>query len=160
MPPERRRRPGHRHCLDYRALYLSFGFEAIAACSAAQSERRAAQVMRRALDWLTAPTPEVGLELICAPLVVRHAAERSAAARNEASLVVRHAAERSAPYSETRCRPAIGPPGTVVTHTLRVRNTGRGDIPDVVVPSVEGARMAHPPEARRTSSFRPAPPPP
>ncbi len=95
--------------------------------------------MRRALDWLTAPTPEVGLELICAPLVVRHAAERSAAARNEASLVVRHAAERSAPYSETRCRPAIGPPGTVVTHTLRVRNTGRGDTPDVVVPSVEGA---------------------
>ncbi len=30
-------------CLDYRALYLSFGFEAIAACSAAQSERRAAR---------------------------------------------------------------------------------------------------------------------
>ncbi len=92
-------------CLDYRALYLSFGFEAIAACSEARSGAECrAEVMRRALDWLTAPNPDVGLELVC-----------------------------------SEARPAIGPPGTVVTHQLRIRNTGRGSIPDVVVPSVEGA---------------------
>jgi hypothetical protein len=51
-------------CLDYRALYLSFGFEAITD----RETRR--EVMRRALDWLTAPTSDVGLEL-------RHEAERS-----------------------------------------------------------------------------------
>ncbi len=113
-------------CLDYRALYLSFGFEAIAACNqAACSQARSeaecrhqaqsgaacrAEVMRRALDWLTAPTPDVGLEVVC----------------------------RQA-QSGAECRPAIAPPGAVVTHELRVRNTGRGGIPDVVVPSVEGA---------------------
>jgi uncharacterized repeat protein (TIGR01451 family) len=91
-------------CLDYRALYLSFGFEAIAACSEARNGAECrAEVMRRALDWLTAPTPDVGLEL------------------------------------RPQLHTAIGPPGTVVTHELRVRNTGRGGIPDVVVPTVEGA---------------------
>ena len=84
-------------CLDYRALYLSFGFEAVT-----DRETRW-EVMRRALDWLTAPTPDVGLEL------------------------------------RPQIHTAIGPPGTVVTHELRVRNTGRGGIPDVVVPTVEGA---------------------
>jgi uncharacterized repeat protein (TIGR01451 family) len=44
-------------CLDYRALYLSFGFEAI-------SDRAArAEVMDRALAWLVATPPPVGLEL-------------------------------------------------------------------------------------------------
>jgi subtilisin family serine protease len=98
-------------CLDYRVLYLSFGFEAIAACSEARSGAGCrAEGMRRALDWLTAPTPEVGLEV--------------------------RATARIAPWPD---HTAVGPPGTVVTHTLRVRNTGRGEIPDVVVPSVEGA---------------------
>ncbi|MCX8067426.1 MAG: DUF11 domain-containing protein, partial [Anaerolineae bacterium] len=97
-------------CLDYRALYLSFGFEAISACSQARSGAECrAEVMRRALDWLTAPTPDVGLEV-------------------GATLAV-------APWP---AHTAVGPPGTVVTHTLRVRNTGRGSIPDVVVPSVAG----------------------
>ncbi len=91
-------------CLDYRALYLSFGFEAITD----RETRR--EVMRRALDWLTAPTPDVGLEVMALPVV--------------------------APWP---AHTAVGPPGTVVTHELRVRNTGRGSIPDVVVPTVEGA---------------------
>lgn len=91
-------------CLDYRALYLSFGFEAITD----RETRR--EVMRRALDWLTAPTPDVGLEV--------------------------RATSGVAPWP---VHTAVGPPGTVVTHELRVRNTGRGGIPDVVVPTVEGA---------------------
>ncbi len=91
-------------CLDYRALYLSFGFEAI---NDRQTRR---EVMRRALDWLTAPTPDVGLEV--------------------------RATARTALWPD---HTAIGPPGTVVIHELRVRNTGRGAIPDVVVPSIEGA---------------------
>ncbi len=91
-------------CLDYRALYLSFGFEAI---NDRQTRR---EVMRRALDWLTAPDPDTGLELRVAR------------------------ATHTLPQHT-----AVGPPGTVVTHELRVRNTGRGAIPDVVVPSIEGA---------------------
>ncbi|MDW8068076.1 MAG: S8 family serine peptidase [Anaerolineae bacterium] len=91
-------------CLDYRVLYLSFGFEAIT-----ERETRR-ELMRRALDWLTAPTPDVGLEV--------------------------QAGAGVAPWP---AHTAVGPPGTVVTHTLRVRNTGRGSIPDVVVPSVVGA---------------------
>jgi uncharacterized repeat protein (TIGR01451 family) len=44
-------------CLDYRAIYLSFGFEAI-------NDRVARrEVMGRALDWLTSPPPVAGLEL-------------------------------------------------------------------------------------------------
>ncbi|MFN3763911.1 MAG: hypothetical protein ACK4WK_12030, partial [Anaerolineae bacterium] len=73
--------------------------------------------------WLTAPTPDVGLEVVC----------REAQSAAECRPVCREA------RSAAECRPAIGPPGTVVTHELRVRNTGRGDTPDVVVPSVEGA---------------------
>jgi uncharacterized repeat protein (TIGR01451 family) len=44
-------------CLDYRAIYLSFGFEAI--------DDRAARrdVMGRALDWLVSPRLAAGLEL-------------------------------------------------------------------------------------------------
>jgi uncharacterized repeat protein (TIGR01451 family) len=44
-------------CLDYRVVYLSFGFEAI--------DDRAArrEVMGRTLDWLTSPLPTAGLEM-------------------------------------------------------------------------------------------------
>jgi uncharacterized repeat protein (TIGR01451 family) len=44
-------------CLDYRVIYLSFGFEAIND----RAVRR--EVMGRALDWLSSPPPAVGLEL-------------------------------------------------------------------------------------------------
>ena len=44
-------------CLDYRALYLSFGFEAIAD----RASRR--EVMERAISWLTSPPPQVGLQV-------------------------------------------------------------------------------------------------
>jgi len=44
-------------CLDYRVIYFSFGFEGINDANA----RR--EVMSRALDWLTSPSPAVGLEL-------------------------------------------------------------------------------------------------
>ena len=44
-------------CLDYRALYLSFGFEAIAD----RASRR--EVMERAISWLTSPPPQAGLEV-------------------------------------------------------------------------------------------------
>jgi len=44
-------------CLDYRAIYLSFGFEAI-------NERAARrEVMDRSIAWLVAPPPAAGLEL-------------------------------------------------------------------------------------------------
>jgi uncharacterized repeat protein (TIGR01451 family) len=44
-------------CLNYRVVYLSFGFEAI-------NDRAARQeVMDRALEWLTSPPPTVGLEM-------------------------------------------------------------------------------------------------
>lgn len=77
-------------CLGYRALYLSFGFEAINE-SAARRE-----VMKRALDWLTASPPTAGLEL------------------------------------KPRSQLAIGPPGSRVTHTVRLRHIGQsGDIDHV-----------------------------
>jgi uncharacterized repeat protein (TIGR01451 family) len=45
-------------CLDYRTLYLSFGFEAI-------NDRTARrEVMSRALDWLAADQPTAGLEVL------------------------------------------------------------------------------------------------
>jgi uncharacterized repeat protein (TIGR01451 family) len=44
-------------CLDYRVIYLSFGFEAV-------NDRAARrEVMDRVLDWLVSPTPVAGLEL-------------------------------------------------------------------------------------------------
>jgi uncharacterized repeat protein (TIGR01451 family) len=44
-------------CLNYRAVYLSFGFEAI-------NDRAARrEVMDRVLDWLVSPPPTAGLEL-------------------------------------------------------------------------------------------------
>lgn len=93
-------------CLPYRSLYLSFGFEAITA----RETRR--EVMRRALDWLTAPAPETSLEI--------------------------------RPSAHT----GIGLPGTVVTHEIRIRNIGTGEIPDIFVPSLQGgtwpARMSAP----------------
>lgn len=45
-------------CLDYRAVYLSFGFEAIND----RASRR--EVMGRGLDWLMADPPAAGLELM------------------------------------------------------------------------------------------------
>jgi uncharacterized repeat protein (TIGR01451 family) len=44
-------------CLDYRVVYLSFGFEAI---NDRQTRRL---VMDRALDWLAGPLPTIGLEV-------------------------------------------------------------------------------------------------
>ncbi|NLE99893.1 MAG: S8 family serine peptidase, partial [Anaerolineales bacterium] len=44
-------------CLDYRAVYLAFGFEAI------NDEQARQEVMRRAVEWLWTPPPTVALEL-------------------------------------------------------------------------------------------------
>jgi len=84
-------------CLNYRAVYLPFGFEAIND----RATRR--EVMDRALDWLTSPAPTVGLEL--------------------------------EPVSQMR----VGLPGSIVTHTLRVRHVGQGGITDTVSLSLSGA---------------------
>jgi uncharacterized repeat protein (TIGR01451 family) len=70
-------------CLPYRVVYLSFGFEGIS-----EMEHRK-QVMERAIDWLMAPPPAVGVEV--------------------------------APVIQTK----VSPEGSVVTHTLRIRNTGQ-----------------------------------
>ncbi len=89
-------------CLDYaeqgnpKALNLSFGFEAINE----RGTRR--EFMGRAIDWLTAPPPTVGLELD--------------------------------PASQLR----IGPPGSLVTHTLRLRHVGQAGSIDAVSLSLEG----------------------
>jgi uncharacterized repeat protein (TIGR01451 family) len=45
-------------CLPYRAIYLSYGFEAIADAAIR------AEVVRRSIDWFTAPPRSVGVELI------------------------------------------------------------------------------------------------
>ncbi len=84
-------------CLDYRVIYLSFGFEAI--------DDRAArrEVMGRALDWLTSPLPTVGVEL--------------------------------KPTSQLR----VELPGSIVTHTLRVRHVGQAGATDTVSLSLDGA---------------------
>jgi uncharacterized repeat protein (TIGR01451 family) len=87
-------------CLNYRVIYLSFGFEAIND----RAIRR--EVMGRALGWLASPLPTVGLEL--------------------------------KPASQTR----VGLPGSVVTHTLRVRHVGQGDVADTVSLSLDGASWA------------------
>ena len=77
-------------CLDYRAVYLAFGFEAI-------NDRVARrEVMKRALDWLASPSPTVGLELT--------------------------------PPSQM----LVGPPGSIVTHTVRVRHMGQGGVTDTI----------------------------
>jgi uncharacterized repeat protein (TIGR01451 family) len=87
-------------CLDYRAIYLSFGFEAI-------DDRVARrEVMGRALDWLVSPRPAAGLEL--------------------------------KPSAQTR----IGPPGSVVTHALRVRNVGQAPSADTVGITLDGTSWA------------------
>lgn len=84
-------------CLDYRAVYLSFGFEAI-------NDRIARrEVMDRALDWLTAPLPAAGLEL--------------------------------QPVAQMR----IGTPGSIVTHTVRVRHVGQGGGTDNISLALDGA---------------------
>ncbi|MDW8102483.1 MAG: S8 family serine peptidase [Anaerolineae bacterium] len=45
-------------CLDYRVLYFSFGFEAIAS----RDSRR--EIMDKAISWLTSPPPQAGLQVI------------------------------------------------------------------------------------------------
>lgn len=87
-------------CLDYRAVYLSFGFEAI-------NDRHARrEVMRRALDWLSAPPPDAGLELTPAS---------------------------QPPLGDVRQSSLrIGRPGSVVTHALRVRHVGQRGVTDTV----------------------------
>jgi len=93
-------------CLDYRAVYLSFGFEAV-------NDRAARrEVMDRALTWLASAPPTVGLEL--------------------------------SPPAQTR----IALPGSVVTHTVRVRHLGQAGSTDLVSLTVEGAtwgtELSHP----------------
>jgi len=84
-------------CLDYRAVYLSFGFEAI-------NDRTARrEVMGRALAWLAADPPTVGLELT--------------------------------PSAATR----VGPPGSQVTYTLRIRHLGQAGVTDTVSLAMDGA---------------------
>jgi uncharacterized repeat protein (TIGR01451 family) len=78
-------------CLDYRAVYLPFGFEGISDAS----QRRT--LMDRTLDWLAAAPPGVGLEI--------------------------------QPASQL----GIGPPGSVVTHAVRVRHIGRPDTEQVAL---------------------------
>jgi uncharacterized repeat protein (TIGR01451 family) len=83
-------------CVDYRALYLSFGFEAI-------NERVARRkVMEKVLEWLSAPPPAAGLTL----------------------------------DPPTRLR--IGSPGSLITHTVRVRHVGQGGSDDVIDLALEG----------------------
>ncbi len=87
-------------CLDYRALYFAFGFEGIT--SRAQRQ----DVLRRALDWLSAPLPMVGLELTPATAL------------------------------------QIGPPGSTLTHTLRLRHVGQAGVPEPFALTVDGADWA------------------
>nr|HID13514.1 hypothetical protein [Anaerolineae bacterium] len=87
-------------CLDYRAIYLSFGFEGI---NDADTRR---ETMGRALEWLVSPLPTVGIELT--------------------------------PISQT----LIGLPGSVVTHTLRVRHLGQAGVTDTVSLTLDGASWA------------------
>lgn len=84
-------------CLNYRVVYLSFGFEAI------NDRRDRREVLGRALAWLTAPPPTAGLEL--------------------------------KPATST----AIGPPGSTLTYTVRVRHLGQAGVTDTVALAVEGA---------------------
>jgi uncharacterized repeat protein (TIGR01451 family) len=83
-------------CVDYRAIYLPFGFEAIND----RVSRRG--VMEDVLDWLVAPPPPAGLEL------------------------------------EAGSQPRIGSPGSVVTHTVRVRHIGQGGSDDQIGLTLEG----------------------
>jgi len=84
-------------CLDYRAVYLSFGFEAIDDRAARQ------EVLDRTLDWLSADPPAAGLEVL--------------------------------PASQTH----ISPPGTAVTHTLRMRHVGQAGSTDTFTLTLDGA---------------------
>jgi len=87
-------------CLDYRVIYLSFGFEAI------NDRAMRREVMGRAIDWLMVPPPRVGLELT--------------------------------PDSQLH----IGLPGSVVTHTVRVRHLGQEGVTESVDLTVDGASWA------------------
>lgn len=84
-------------CLGYRVVYLAFGFEGISD----RALRR--EVMDRALAWLVAEPPALGLEVT--------------------------------PTAQTR----VGPPGTVVTHAVRVRHLGQSGVPDRFALVLEGA---------------------
>jgi uncharacterized repeat protein (TIGR01451 family) len=83
-------------CLDYRVVYLPFGFEAIS------DRARRQDVMQRSLDWLIAPPPRAELELL--------------------------------PGSQL----GIGAPGSLVTHTVRVRQLGWSEISDRVGLELDG----------------------
>ncbi|MCP4539597.1 MAG: S8 family serine peptidase [Chloroflexi bacterium] len=83
-------------CLDYRAIYLSFGFEAI------NSRIARRDMMNRSLNWLTSPLSTVGIEL------------------------------------QPAFQLSVGPPNTIVTHTLRVRHVGQGGITDTVTLALDG----------------------
>ena len=69
-------------CLPYRAVFLSFGFEAI------NDRATRAEVMERTINWLVSPRRAWGLSLT--------------------------------PTEQT----LVAPAGSLVTHTLRLRNTG------------------------------------
>ncbi|MGD8968188.1 MAG: S8 family serine peptidase [Anaerolineae bacterium] len=84
-------------CLDYRALYLPFGFEAIGGRVARRG------VMEKSLDWLAASPPGVGLDI------------------------------------QPESRLGIGPPGSVFTHTIRVRHVGQGGSPEEIDLTLRGA---------------------
>jgi len=84
-------------CVDYRALYLAFGFEGINEAGA----RR--EIMGRSMEWLTTPAPRAGLELL---------------------------------PEETL---GIGSPGSIVTHSVRLRHSGQAGDPDEVSLTLEGA---------------------
>lgn len=84
-------------CLGYRVLYFSFGFEAI------NDRAMRREVLSRALDWLAAPAPTTGVELV--------------------------------PAATLR----IGPPGTIVTHTVRLRHVGQGGATDSISLTLSGA---------------------
>lgn len=84
-------------CLDYRVVYLAFGFEGI-------NDRVARrELMGDALEWLSAPAPTAGLTV------------------------------------EPRSQLRIGSPGSLITHTVRVRHVGQGGGEDEVDLTVEGA---------------------
>jgi len=85
-------------CLPYRLVYLSFGFEGI------NNRGVRAEVMRRVLEGLMAPPPQVGLTLTAI-----------------------------GPGIEPQ-RTKVRQPGQVVTHTVSLRNTGQSeDVYEVIL---------------------------
>jgi len=83
-------------CLPYRAIYLSFGLEAV------NDGPARAELMSRALEWLDSEPPSAGLEL--------------------------------SPSTQT----AIGVPGSIVTHALRLRHIGQSGSTDTFTLALSG----------------------